>query len=594
MSELRFGRMVLHDFKSFLGKHVIQLDRPAGLYYIQGRNKKRRRLGSNAVGKTTIWDGVSWVLWGTTGSDRRPANAVVPWSKPGAHTWGSVTFIKDGHRHKLKRSRNPNGLVHTLDGIARIIEQPAVANILGFSEEMFRRSVVLGQFEELFLDLLPEKQSRLFNEALDLEVWLKASKAADRKRRETLEKCFVLRDKFSKLIGERGSYKKSLESARTAFKSFENKATIEERRLKNEMKRLRKVRAFSLKKEGFKNTKDIKVKIDKESEHNVELSTAAQKLHVELGGLQALYKASTRNLETKQGVKGRTCPTCGQKVSEEHLHGVTETILQERQDLKRKIKGKEAELAEIEDLFMDGTKKVEALQKTYSLSKHTDEALVQAEEELNRKQENPYQTTITSMKRALKTVRSEITKTDDKYAKLEKRVEIYSYWQDAFKEIRISLIDQILAELELAVTTNAEALGLEGYRIQFQTERENRKGDITVVFNVLLHTPDHDEPVKWQNYSGGERQRLQLAMAFGLSEVILDRVGINPNIEVLDEPTHHTSTEGVDDLLERLRERAAELNRAIYFCDHHSFDRGIFDGTLLVTKGREGSKLTSI
>lgn len=548
MSDLTFSRLVLHDFKSFLSKHIIELNRPAGLYYIQGKNKRRRRLGSNAVGKTSIWDGISWVLWGTTGRDRRPASAVVPWSKPDAHTWGKLIFTRGSKTIKLVRRRNPNKL--TANG--RVIEQNEVPNLLGMSEEMFRRSVVLSQFEELFLDLLPEKQSRLFNEALDLEVWLKASKAADTKRRATLEECFRLRDEMSKLLGRRKEIKEQLREAKKNKRNYEANLNRDIDKLSKQATNAGKNSLRLLKEYGFKKLGDLKESINNRTS--------------ELSELDRRLRAAAKS------PKSKTCPTCGQTIySKKVVVPKQSSFYVEENDLIR-------------------------LKEIYDEASEYAADYDEAKEEMKRLQssDNPYHSTFLDLTERLAVVRKSLDEKEQDYADLEKEVEVYSYWQDAFKEIRISLIDQVLEELEMAVTNNAEALGLEGYRIEFQTQRESKSGNVTVVFNVLLHTPEYDKPVKWESYSGGESQRLQLAMAFGLSEVILSRVGINPNIEVLDEPTHHTSTEGVDDLIERLKDRATELNKAIYFCDHHSYDRGDFDGTLLVTKDKRGSNLTEV
>jgi ABC-type multidrug transport system ATPase subunit len=80
-----------------------------------------------------------------------------------------------------------------------------------------------------------------------------------------------------------------------------------------------------------------------------------------------------------------------------------------------------------------------------------------------------------------------------------------------------------------------------------------------------------------------------MAVSFALSEVLLSRAGLSPNIEIYDEPTKGLSPNGIADLLEHLRDRALELGRAVFVVDHHSFDRGLFDGTLMITKGKKGS-----
>jgi len=88
-----------------------------------------------------------------------------------------------------------------------------------------------------------------------------------------------------------------------------------------------------------------------------------------------------------------------------------------------------------------------------------------------------------------------------------------------------------------------------------------------------------------------ESQRWMLAVTFGLSEVLLARAGILPNIEMLDEPTQHLSQAGIDDLLDHLKQRAIDAQRAIYFIDHRALDRGAFDGVIQIEKDQAGSRL---
>jgi DNA repair exonuclease SbcCD ATPase subunit len=178
-------------------------------------------------------------------------------------------------------------------------------------------------------------------------------------------------------------------------------------------------------------------------------------------------------------------------------------------------------------------------------------------------------------------------------AEQTKALGMAEYWAGAFKEIRLELIDAVLTELSLAATQHAEALGLSGWRIAFATERETKSGSLSAVFNVLLY-PDQDEPIRFEAYSGGESQRLQLAIAFGLSEIVLARAGVTVNLAAFDEPTRGLSAEGVEALLEHLADRAKTLKQTVYVIEHHSLERGAFDQTLLVRKTAAGSQLKEI
>jgi DNA repair exonuclease SbcCD ATPase subunit len=165
----------------------------------------------------------------------------------------------------------------------------------------------------------------------------------------------------------------------------------------------------------------------------------------------------------------------------------------------------------------------------------------------------------------------------------------FKYWVGAFKEIRLSLIDEVLQELEIASSEHAARLGLVDWEIKFQTERENKSGDISYGFNVLLYPPAQKEPVRWESYSGGESQRWQLATTFGLAEVLLARAGITSSLEIYDEPSQHLSPEGVDGLIEVLGERSIDERKTIFYLDHASLDRGLFNGIFTVIKDKAGS-----
>jgi DNA repair exonuclease SbcCD ATPase subunit len=130
--------------------------------------------------------------------------------------------------------------------------------------------------------------------------------------------------------------------------------------------------------------------------------------------------------------------------------------------------------------------------------------------------------------------------------------------------------------------------GLEDWEIQFATDRETAKGTISHGFSVFLYPPGQKEPIAFENYAGGVSQRWQLATTSGLSEILLARSGIDTDFEVYDEPSTFLSAEGIEDLVECLRDRALSQKRRIYLIDHHVLDKGAFDGMFLVTKTKEG------
>jgi len=166
---------------------------------------------------------------------------------------------------------------------------------------------------------------------------------------------------------------------------------------------------------------------------------------------------------------------------------------------------------------------------------------------------------------------------------------IFSFWVRGFKELRLQLIAEALTELEIEVNSCIEALGLTGWELNFQVDRETKGGSIQRGFSVLVKSPHNQLAVPWEAWSGGEAQRLRLAGNMGLADLIRSRTGTEINLEVWDEPTKNLSDEGIQDLLVSLKERAIREDRQIWVVDHHSHEFGGFTGGATIRKTKAGS-----
>jgi exonuclease SbcC len=171
------------------------------------------------------------------------------------------------------------------------------------------------------------------------------------------------------------------------------------------------------------------------------------------------------------------------------------------------------------------------------------------------------------------------------------KTRLYSFWARGFKDLRLQLIAEALTELEIEVNSSVEALGLVGWSLLFQVDRETKGGNVKRGFSVLVKSPHNDNPVPWEAWSGGETQRLRLAANMGLSDLIRSRTGATIPLEVWDEPTQGLSEQGVQDLLEALASRARVEQRTIWIVDHHSHAFGDFKGSALVVKAPSGSRI---
>ena len=205
---------------------------------------------------------------------------------------------------------------------------------------------------------------------------------------------------------------------------------------------------------------------------------------------------------------------------------------------------------------------------------------------------NPYTQLIKQKKEQLGKSKQKLVTLEDTKANLEAENEAASYWVKGFKRIRLFIIEQAFQTLEVEVNNALAALGMPDWSISFDVERENKSGGVTKGFTVLINSPRNAEPVKWESWSGGETQRLQLAGDLGLSNLIMSQAGLVSTIEFYDEPSTHLSKEGMLDLANMLHERAISDKKQIWIIDHAAITNfGEFKGIIHAEKTKDGSTI---
>jgi DNA repair exonuclease SbcCD ATPase subunit len=158
------------------------------------------------------------------------------------------------------------------------------------------------------------------------------------------------------------------------------------------------------------------------------------------------------------------------------------------------------------------------------------------------------------------------------------------YWVQGFKEVSLMMVSDILTQLELEVNNYLYSFGLHDWKIEFSVDSVTKTGKARKGFAVTIKPPHAEASVPWNSYSGGETQRLRLAGALGLSDLILACFGLMPGLEAWDEPSQFLTTQGVNDLVQSLRDRALSTSRQIFLIDHRNLDAGKFDGIYTVVK----------
>jgi DNA repair exonuclease SbcCD ATPase subunit len=591
MRRIELLSVTLDRFRSFRQKTVFQLSPGGGLKFITGDNRAEPRLGANGAGKSTIWDGVVYCCYGTSTRGLR-AGDLVSWGEQ--QPYCATAWLIAGAPRIIERQGSPNRLL--LD--RKPVEQIDIDRLLGLSRERFLHSVLFGQAMALFIDLPIPKRGELLEEVLDLGLWSRLAERAG-VRHANLENEV---ERANRTIAFQNGKLEGIESPdklAAAEQQFErdrasriDAAILDVERIEGEIEThtalLAKTRANA---RTLPSIGEQQKTLDRKRQQKTILEQDYKRLFAGLAENQDLIKFYEHT---------RTCPTCSQPIDRAFATRKTDeakralnTARFALNDNGLATRGLTAQLEEMDgnlatmirkrEFTLDQMTRAEAA--THHLSRALEGAIRAVE--VIAEQPNPVTqriATIVAEREAVQTVLRAETATRRRAQAQALRMD---FWRAAFKRVRLFMVKRVLLQLEMETAAAAEALGLIGWRIGFVTETETKAGTLRPGINVTVNSPTASAP--WEAWSGGEGQRVRLAVALGLASLIQRLSGISVGFEVFDEPSAWLSPEGIEDLLDCLKHRADTSGKSIWLCDHRNLQTTNFTETWSVYKDGAGS-----
>lgn len=613
--KLSFDNLTLANFGSFLGEHELDLaSYGPGLHFIRGQNKQEPRLGSNGVGKSTLWSALCWCLYGKTTSGLR--NPDIQPRFGDKHTTVSVSIRTDDDKHVIMRTTHPNRLL--LDD--KEVGQDQIDQLLCMDYNTLTNAVIFGQGRPLFFDLEPQKKMALFGTVLNLDRWDARAAYASTQASALEQKEAGLAGELNGLEAQSEQIETLLEKAKSAWATWRDERAKE---LETAAATLKKLKANREAKETEKAGYDLaydsastEFKAAQKTSRN--LAIANEQLVLERSKITSqltIAKSKMKELKNELQTLGETdeCPTCGQSLVGTNLN-------KHKSELRKKLKVADdaaAVAAEAHDVLtykiddaqteLTNTRKAErdlqykaeqnrlALDRINPVIAELNAQIGQLEAGSKKQTEeaNPYADQIKDLRTKRVKLKEQVTELTERLKRLGEQIERTRFWIKGFKEVRLYQIEDVLQELELTTNAALADIGLIDWQVLYAVEKETKSGTIQRGLNVFITSPKDKAAVRWECWSGGESQRLRLVGALALSEVLLSRASVEPNIEILDEPTRGLSPLGITDLCEYLADRAKQLGKQIYYADHQSVDSVRFSSVLTVVKTAKGSHLVS-
>jgi DNA repair exonuclease SbcCD ATPase subunit len=598
------------NFRSFKGSHKFDFPTKSGLYFFTGENEVDA-IGANGAGKSTFLDAITWCLYGRTARGLKSTDV---------HSWGdpcSTNVILDltvGERLIIKRSQKPN----TLEVNGTVVDQEGLQKYIKLNFEAFLNSVLFAQFGRPFFDRSPSEKLSMFSDIMNLQFWLDKSDQASKEAKELERELSVAQEKIVIQNGKIVTIREDMTELKAREAAFDAEWDKMSKALHKEYHDL--CREIEGKRAAYKNAcQQIKFNEEAMDEMRDILSKRTMIRDDLLERVQSIAKRISYtkgqhdNLAaTIDQINEGKCPCCGRVISgsfvaghkqqvryrlvtlkgelddlEEDRQMTMASMIGANQDIEIKTNG----LAEIR------AKVKEAAQQKLSITmwlSNADRELQKIDSKIKEGRKNVFTDMLVSKKKALKLAKEASAEASALKDVVEGKHTATSYWVKGFRQIRLSVIEQAFQTLEVEVNNSLAQLGLPEWNIKFDIERENKSGGITKGFMVFVTSPTSKQPVRWESWSGGETQRLQLAGSLGLANLIMHQNGLASGIEFYDEPSTHLSKEGMLDLANALYDRAVIEDKMIWIVDHAAITNfGEFETTITVTKSKNGSRIST-
>lgn len=613
---MKLNYLYIQGFRSFRAEQELQFPGP-GLYLVRGENRVEPALGSNGSGKTSLWDALSWVFYGRTVRGQK-ATTVVNWDETDLCVV-VAGFVLGGDEYEVTRTQGPNSLTLARDkDDPKTVIQEEIDDLVGMDHSGFLSTVMMGQFNNFFFDLTAAEKLQVFTHALGLEVWTRAADLA-KKEAKALDKS--MRDQeqeVSRLEGRRTALTEQLTEVEQQLRDYDTSQKVLLKNLGDAVRAA--INDYSVAELAKDNLgRKLTMALDRVEDTKRRLITfdgkvkAAEKRHLgfihKLGSAEKLIAWVQGQLTRLEGLEGR-CTLCGQRVAPEQVEKEVRRLTKELRGYQEEKEGLEAQVDTTGEAIVQAQDQLEkvdkqlttdegaatAVRERFSRAKSTLQGVdttlrrLRAEKQACVDGGNPYAEQYQNLTSRLGEVRGDLRVAK---ADLKANREVYDglvYWSTGFKELRLWYVDRALKELAIEVNNSLVELGLHGWVVSFDIERENTAGGFTRGFTVTVKPPE-GPACPWESWSGGETQRLRIAGALGLSALIRNWRGVDWGLEVWDEPTDHLSPQGIDDLLRFFEGRAREEGRSVWLVDHRSLEFGGFDGEVLVVKSHKGSRI---
>lgn len=503
----------------------------------------------NGKGKSTILSALVWAIYG---KNLKGVSEVTTWEKVRPKDYQGVMvevfFQKGEHIYKIIRCQKCNIVLEDgAKGKDRLILmkdnevvnvkgknklQDAINAELGLSYTLFMNSIMFGQGIKRLIQESNSDKKKIFEEVFDLEFLNIAKGIAMQDKNNLLAQANEVEHQSALLKKELESNKEAYFDLRDREKGFKEKIKSERRELKKDREDLTK--QLIKKQQQLKDEveKSLKVKIKKHTDY-VDVLKSKIKYNRIVSGVSLPDFVKKLKIQLDKGHYKR---------AKESVDIIYKAIINSDK---------------LQEEYEDALGRLDELRTTNEkykrLQKECDDIasdIADIDEELEKLKQEKLKVMSPKYKEKLKEIRKTLRKVDEDYHNKELELENYNWLINdplGNNGIKAYLFDSSLDMLNRTLDKYSQVLG---FRIEFNIDLGTARKEFFTLIERDGQIIDYDE------LSGGEKQLVNVAMAFAMNESLTMSKGIN--LAFLDEVFESLSSDNVEVVTSLIRHTFAD------------------------------------
>lgn len=504
---------------------------------------------SNGKGKSTILSALVWAIYG---KNLKGVSEVTTWEKVRPKDYQGVMvevfFQKGEHIYKIIRCQKCNIILEDgAKGKDRLILmkdnevvnvkgknklQDAINAELGLSYSLFMNSIMFGQGIKRLIQESNSDKKKIFEEVFDLEFLNIAKGIAMQDKNNLLAQANEVERQSAILKKELEANKEAYFDLRDREKGFKEKIKSERRELKKDREDLTK--QLIKKQQQLKDEveKSLKVKIKKHTDY-VDVLKSKIKYNRIVSGVSLPDFVKKLKIQLDKGHYKR---------AKESVDIIYKAIINSDK---------------LREEYEDALGRLDELRTTNEkykrLQKECDDIasdIADIDEELEKLKQEKLKVMSPKYKEKLKEIRKTLRKVDEDYHNKELELENYNWLINdplGNNGIKAYLFDSSLDMLNRTLDKYSQVLG---FRIEFNIDLGTARKEFFTLIERDGQIIDYDE------LSGGEKQLVNVAMAFAMNESLTMSKGIN--LAFLDEVFESLSSDNVEVVTSLIRHTFAD------------------------------------